>query len=324
MFRNRRGKIKMKLIGYFENFIESEVELNKTRKETLDSHIEALEKVIKESEKIKYQGKEIQGSWSHGTIIKPVADNDEYDADVMITVDINSEYEPKDYLLELSRLFKGKELYKDKTTLKTRCVRITYSGDCHVDLVPRIKENNKWYIFNRQDDVKEITNPKELTEWIDEKNRIANFNLKKVIMLIKYLRDYKNTFSVKSVLLNTMIGNLIEENSEEQYPDIPTALKNIMSRLDDYLQANADMPIIHNPKCYEETFDRNWNQDIYSNFRNVIHNYTQKIEEAYNEEDKDKSIKLWQDIFGDEFGKYDTKKKEEVKNNVYNSKPYFK
>ena len=67
----------MKLIGYFENFIESEVELNKTRKETLDSHIEALEKVIKESEKIKYQGKEIQGSWSHGTIIKPVADNDE-------------------------------------------------------------------------------------------------------------------------------------------------------------------------------------------------------------------------------------------------------
>ena len=39
----------MKLIGYFENFIESEVELNKTRKETLDSHIEALEKVIKES-----------------------------------------------------------------------------------------------------------------------------------------------------------------------------------------------------------------------------------------------------------------------------------
>lgn len=314
----------MKLIGYFENFIESEIELNKTRKETLDLHIEALEKVIKESEKIKYQGKEIQGSWSHGTIIKPVADNDEYDADVMITVDINSEYEPKDYLLELSRLFKGKELYKDKTTLKTRCVRITYSGDCHVDLVPRIKENDKWYIFNRQDNVKEITNPKELTEWIDEKNRIVNFKLKKVIMLIKYLRDYKNTFSVKSVLLNTMIGNLIEENSEEQYPDIPTALKNIMSRLDDYLQANENMPIIHNPKCYEETFDRNWNQDIYSNFRNVIHNYTQKIEEAYNEEDKDKSIKLWQDIFGDEFGKYDTKKKEEVKNNVYNSKPYFK
>ena len=54
MFRNRRRKIRLKLIGYFENFIENEVELNKTRKETLDTHIESLEKVIKESKEIKY------------------------------------------------------------------------------------------------------------------------------------------------------------------------------------------------------------------------------------------------------------------------------
>jgi hypothetical protein len=97
-----------------------------------------------------------------------------------------------------------------------------------------------------------------------------------------------------------------------------------MSKLDEYLQKNENMPIVHNPKCDEETFDRNWNQELYSNFRNTIHNYTQKIKNAYDEEDKEKSIKLWQDIFGDEFGKYNTKKKEEVKNNVYNSKPYFK
>lgn len=313
----------MKLIGYFENFLENEVQLNKTRKNNLDSHIEALETVIKNCENLEYKGKEIQGSWSHGTIIKPVAENDEYDADVMITIEKKNKFEPKDYLIELSRIFKGKDLYKEKTTLKTRCVRITYAGDCHVDLVPRIKKDNKWYIFNRQDNVKEITNPEELTEWIDEKDTLANYNMKKVIMLIKYLRDYKNTFSIKSVLLNTIIGNLINNNSAEKYVDVPTALKNIMEDLDNYLQQHEVMPVIHNPKCYEETFDRNWNQDLYNNFRNAIHNYSKKIKSAYDEIDKEKSIQAWKEVFGEEFGRYDSKMKEEIKRDVYKSKPYF-
>ena len=47
--------------------------------------------------------------------------------------------------------------------------------------------------------------------------------------------------------------------------------------------------------------DRRWEQSTHSYFRDRIHVHAAEIEEAYNEPDKDRSVVLWQDIFGDGF-----------------------
>ena len=45
---------------------------------------------------------ERQGSYALGTLIKPVDDNDEYDADVQIVMNPNPKWEAKDYVLEIN------------------------------------------------------------------------------------------------------------------------------------------------------------------------------------------------------------------------------
>ncbi|NCD20252.1 MAG: hypothetical protein EOL89_09755 [Actinobacteria bacterium] len=49
------------------------------------------------------------------------------------------------------------------------------------------------------------------------------------------------------------------------------------------------------------TFDHRWEQSTYSYFRDRIHVHAAEIEEAYEEENKERSIELWQGIFGDGF-----------------------
>ncbi|SIM16837.1 Uncharacterised protein [Mycobacteroides abscessus subsp. abscessus] len=55
------------------------------------------------------------------------------------------------------------------------------------------------------------------------------------------------------------------------------------------------------------TFDHRWGPDpesaqaTYSYFRDRIHVHAADIEAAYEEKDKDRSVQLWQNIFGDGF-----------------------
>ena len=48
---------------------------------------------------------ERQGSYALGTLIKPVDDNDEYDADIQIVMNPNPKWEPRDYVLEIQPNF---------------------------------------------------------------------------------------------------------------------------------------------------------------------------------------------------------------------------
>ena len=55
----------------------------------------------------------------------------------------------------------------------------------------------------------ELTNPERFNAWLDEQNRVASLHLVQVIRLIKYLRDFKGTFGVKSIILTTLLGNAV-------------------------------------------------------------------------------------------------------------------
>ena len=52
-----------------------------------------------------------------------------------------------------------------------------------------------------------------------------------------------------------------------------------------------------------EDFNRQWDQEKYVNFRQMIHTYHQWTDDAYNERDEKQSIKKWRKIFGDEFAR---------------------
>jgi Adenylyl/Guanylyl and SMODS C-terminal sensor domain len=83
--------------------------------------------------------------------------------------------------------------------------------------------------------------------------------------------------------------------------DLPTALVEIVNALDDYLQAYAILPTIADPSCSGESFNHRWSQDEYANFRVRLHRYAENITDALNEPDEEKSVELWQSVFGEDF-----------------------
>lgn len=304
----------MKLIEHFDTFLADVVNLNQTRIDTLKARVDAIATTL--------EGFDIysdilietcpQGSWAHRTIIKPPG-NAGFDADVVAFMEPHEEWSPADYIENLYTKFKGHGTYADKVSRKTRCVTIQYVGEFSIDVVPCIRKSGFWktteWILNRTENAEEQANPDGFNDWFKTQNGyVGNNYLVKVVRLLKYLRDIKMTFSAKSVLLTTLVGERVSVWDESlglgnDFTDLPTSLRVIIKRLDKYLQENPGMPEVSNPSLSAESFTRHWDQDKYSNFRDCIHRYAEWIEDAYIEEDRDESILKWRRVFGDEFAK---------------------
>ena len=212
---------------------------------------------------------------------------------------------PKDYVLEINRTLAGNKNYTDKLRLKTRCVTVDYAGDFHLDVVPRVTINGHHYVCNRTDNKFEETDGNGYRDWFNEKNRITGGNLKRVVRLLKHLRDHKNSFTAKSILLTALVGNTIKASDEgtTAVSTVADTLETVLSRMNDYLQKHPNMPVIKNPVSPSEDFNRRWDQRRYANFRNRIQSYAQTAQQAKAEASAEKAIKLWQELFGENFGK---------------------
>lgn len=288
----------------FAAFLRDEVNLNPSRLERLETSVGAVNDYLNNN-LVGYQKMERQGSFALGTLIKPVDDRDEYDADIQIAMNPNPSWEPKDYVLTISRTLAVNKTYADKLRLKTRCVTVDYAGDFHLDVVPRVTIDGKHYVCNRIDNNFERTDGNGYREWFNERNRITGGNLKRVVRLLKHMRDRKNSFTAKSILLTTLAGNTIRASDEgtEAVSTVADTLETVLSRMDDYLRRHPKMPEIKNPALPSENFNRHWDQRRYSNFRNRVQSYARTAAQAKSEPSAEQAIKLWQELFGESFGR---------------------
>ena len=297
----------MKLLHYFDAFLRDAVNLNKTRLDLLDARVDSIVAAIGFDDAVgpKLIDHVPQGSWAHRTIIKPVGDNDEFDADFLLHLEEDAGWsaDPKRYMSEVYAAFRRSTDYRNMVHLKNRCVRIVYANDCHVDVVPYlVRADGSELIVNRDANAFENTNPDGFTAWMKERDELAGGNLRRVIRLLKYVRDSKNNFTCKSVILTTLVGERVRSiDAETRYSDVPTALTNIVNDLDAWLQLYPSRPSIEDPSCPGTNFDHRWDQALYANFRSWIHLYAGWITAAYDEPDRDKSLVLWQKLFGPSF-----------------------
>jgi len=302
----------MKLLIHFKNFLNETVNIEASRLDTLNSRVDGISSFLSAAPVIGelYADAIPQGSMAHGTIIKPLP-NHEFDADFLLEMTRPPEWMPKDYIQEVYTALRTSSAYKDRVSRKNRCVRVQYANDMHVDVVPYVEINGLNYITNRnegENGAYERTNPTGYSEWLDDKNRIASGNLIKVLRLLKWLRDYKGTFTCRSVILNALVGERISEinllNDTGYYADIPTTLVHVLEDLVKYLKPYSTyMPNITDPACPEIDFNHRWDNDQYLNFREKMIYYATKARAAYDEPDRDTSLALWQELFGDDFGK---------------------
>ncbi len=293
----------------FEYFLKRVVNLNKTRFDVARSGIETMEGFIKNNQTFSslFVEAKPQGSFRQETIIKPVDSDMDFDVDLMVKVKTVPGWEPKDYLISLGAEFKKTDRYKNLVDIrhhKERCVTVDYESDFHIDIVPAIETESGCKIMNKKTNQFESTDGDGYAEWFAARNDITkNKSLVKVTRLLKYIRDFSKKFEVKSILLTTLLGNMVNETDAEAglYSDIKISFITLISKLDSFLQANSVMPIIKNPILNEEDFNRKWTQEKYSAFRAEIHRISRLSLEASLDMDKAGSLKKWQQIFGDEF-----------------------
>lgn len=299
----------MKYVAIFDAFLRDTVNLNQTRLDQLAERVEAIMKALKADPVLGplIRGHIPQGSWAQRTIIKPL-EGKEFDADFLLFLYEQPGWTPTTYLEKLYEAFGRHAVYEAMRTLKTRCVRIAYANDCHVDVVVYlVLADGRQVIVNRDLDEWEDTNPEGFTAWMRSKDTITEGNLRRVIRLLKFLRDHKASFAVKSVILTTLVGGVVDQQHKlgdpAHYADVPTTLRSVLNDLDGWLQAQPVLPTIEDPSCPGTDFNHRWDQAGYARFRDKVRTYAAMVEAAYTEPDPETSLRRWQAIFGESFRK---------------------
>lgn len=288
----------------FREFLRYDVNLNQNRLHRLQISVRAVNRHLR-SRLTGYQRIDAQGSYGLDTLIKPVADNDEYDADIQVVMNPNPSWEPRDYLAALYDTLSRNTDHAGKIKLRTRCVTIDYAGEFHLDAVPRITKEAGHFICNGASNELEPTDGTGYRDWFSDKSRVTRVNLKRVVRLLKYLRDHQGNYVAKSILITTLAGNAIRETDRgtEAVRTVANTLTTVLTRMDDCLQQNPMMPRIENPVLPSETFNRHWDQDRYAYFRERIHSHAEVAQRALASGSIEDSIAIWRHLFGNGFGK---------------------
>ena len=301
---------------YFKTFLKDTVNIDDTRLNKLGSRVDAVYKALKADSEIgsMVTGKSRHGSWAQRTIIRPKSGG-EFDADIFLLMNAQEDWEPKHYLDAVyDALGRDPTYTKQKHGRKCRCVWLEYAPEngvgCHLDIVPLITlADDRRVIVNRDDNSWEpaygSTNPQGLTDWVKRRDQLTSGQFRRVVRLMKYLRNERGSFdSVKSVILTTVMGLQVTEYDAQvpsKYANIPTALVNLVEDLDRWLQARPSRPSLANPAGDGTNFDHRWKDATYRNFRDRIRSIAAAMRAAYDEPDATRSAKAWRNLFGDKF-----------------------
>jgi hypothetical protein len=300
------------LSDHFHAFLENTVNIDATRLGNLDSRVDTIYDVIRDDAALgdRVTGKVPHGSWAHRTIIRPV-DGDEFDADFLVCVAHEPDWDtrPARYVEALHDVF-DTDRYRDKRTLKNRCVRIQYAGECHVDIVPLVDHpvHGQCIVMRTADSGRgewERTNPAGFTSWLQERDDRTNGRLRRVLRLLKYMRDSRGVLDARSVLITLLAGEAVT-NSRERYGDMQSAFVAVLEDLDIYMSALPTMPPLVDPSRLEVNFRHRWTEAKYQTFKTDVAKALATAHAAAKAPDSMSARVEWQRLFGDGFRKPDS------------------
>lgn len=295
----------MKITDEFNEFLSNKVNLDHTRLDTLNTNVGAITDALASDGPLGalYRTYHRQGSWAHRTIIRP-PEGEEFDADILVELKEDSRWDAVRYLSEVEAALDRTGRYAGKVHPKTRCVRVQYAGEHHVDVVPFIRSGERGRIFNSEMNKSEPSNPLGFTDWFALRNEATNSNLKLAVRLLKHVR--RGRFDeVRSVILTTLVGEQVDiaagEADPTYYGTVPTTLWRLATRLAGYLEAEQGMPSVADPSAPGLTFDHRWDLPIYLDFRDKFLTVARTIDEAYNSGERAESVRKWREVLGPSF-----------------------
>lgn len=298
-----------------ENFrvFHENISLKKTREERIDDALSALREFVSNDRSQEPQENGVgdlliepfvQGSYAMGTPVRPVREADEFDVDVVLSLRLGDAAgnlpNSKTTLGWLAGRLRGSKNYAEKAEVRKRCVRINYAGEFHLDMVPVTPVPGQDPILYLPDKagywIK--TNPKGFTLWFDGKESESGGRLKRVVKYLKWWRSAVAPRRVKatSVILTTLLANHAARGSSNAEMLVGT-----MESLGEWLSVCAEKPRIPNPSLPESDLAEKWTEKEFKDFSSRFEEVLRVAREALDEPDYEKSVKLWQKVFGKEF-----------------------
>ncbi len=273
-----------------------EIQLDDSRYDRIKKHYEAVKNWIEEDETFfkpfKYD------VYPHGSVrilttVKPIG-KDEFDLDIAIHLKAAwGIHTPMRIYNELKRRLEEHEKYKAMLEPKKRCIRLNYSGDFHMDILPGIQENkldeNKLKVPDRELGTWVSSNPRGYADWFLSKANMVkesllekalraenipadNFKYKKPlqrgVQLIKRYRDIyfqkDDKYKTSSIVLTTISGQYY--NGEESIFD---TIDNIITKIRKEVTNVPSRIKILNPVNSEEDFTDKWEDEpeYYTEFK---------------------------------------------------------
>ncbi len=301
--------------------IAQELQLDKTRLERMESAYEAIYKLF-ENDKGFFSNLEVelysQGSKRIGTTVKPI-NNDDFDLDTILHIyDLNTNYTPEFIYNELLRVIENNEYYKNIREKKSRCVRLNYKGDFHMDILPAcmwlISDREKIAIPEKSRKSWSSGNPKGFANWfLDIANSLSKSilqsysralieskveteplpeelyiktPLQRAVQLIKRYRDiyYVNRSNpVSSIVLTTLIARFYM-GEESIFDTIDNVTFKIQKSYNEATNALQRFKVL-NPVDSQEDFTDSWTNSDYISFSEFINDFYrrwQKLKESFD------------------------------------------
>lgn len=247
------------------------------------------------------------GSFRQKTTVKPLKE-DEYDLDFVVELPAGSSMMPGELYNNIYRILSTDGIHNKMVEKKTRCIRVNYANDFHMDIMPGKlidaatkeiivpdRELKNWYHHS---------NPIGFAEWFERQARtviISEYNqrfakakaepiteqeiaarlepLRRAVQLIKRYRDLycdaNDAVPVRSIVISTLMGQISSSYSSEM--DI---IMDFCSLVNGRIQLANGKPFeVRNPVVINEVLSEKWNEDIqnYNDFTEMMKSLTDDI-----------------------------------------------
>lgn len=244
-----------------------------------------------------------QGSFRLKTTVKPII-GEEYDLDFVVEIPNDYYMTPAQLYNHIYRILSKDGIHKNMIEKKSRCIRVNYANDFHMDIMPGQvfnkttneiivpdRELKRWYHHS---------NPKEFANWFENKAKtrgvfsstlkegvepladqedVAKLEpLRRAVQLVKRYRDIyceeNDREPVRSIVLCTLMGNITSSYKNEivTLSDFCTYVNNLIDR-------NNGRPFdVRNP-VVDEVLTEKWEEDEqnYKDFVSMINALTEDV-----------------------------------------------
>ena len=237
-----------------------------------------------------------QGSMRLQTTVKPWR-YIEYDLDLVYLIGTGTQLTPRNLYRRIQHRLQQNKTYHDRVECLPRCLRLTYSGDFHLDIVPACPDiiyDGPFIRIPSDDTQGKRTNPEGYAIWFEKQCAIQEDTkaerqltpipphqplhirsvLRRATQLFKRRRDVvynDSNDSPASIILTTLAASFFQGSN-----NTTDALISILSKTDALL-ARGEGLSVPNPSNPGEDLTEEWSPSQHSRFRSFISDFKEKL-----------------------------------------------